>query len=89
MKNKSATNGFKIVLGDDRKSEKFWVDRGSEFYNKTIKSLLKEFETGKDGSGMELYSTYSDSKAVFVERFNGTLLHIVNKTMVINGDGNW
>ena len=51
LKNKSGlsiTNGFKIVLGEhpqggfkDRKPEKFWVDRGSEFYNNTIKSLLK------------------------------------------------
>ena len=92
LKNKSGlsvTNGFKIVLGEspqggfeDRKPEKLWVDRASEFYNKTIKSLLKEYET-------ELYSTYSDLKVVFIERFNKTLLHIFNKPMFINGDGNW
>ena len=64
----SITNGFKIVLGEHRKPEKLWVDRGSEIYNKTVKSLLKEFET-------KLYSTYSDLKAVFIERFNRTLLH--------------
>ena len=58
------------------------VDRGSEFYNKTFKSLLKEYET-------KLYSTYSDLKAVFIERFNRTLLHIINKPMFINGDCNW
>ena len=66
----------------DRKPEKLWVDRGSEFYNKTFKSLLKKYET-------KLYSTYSDLKAVFIERFNRTLLHIINKPMFINGDGNW
>ena len=92
LKNKSGlsiTNGFKLVLGENpqgcsesRKPEKLWVDRGSEFYNKTFKSLLKEYET-------ELYSTYSDLKAVFIERFNRTLLHIINKPMFINGDGNW
>ena len=92
LKNKSGlsiTNGFKIVLGEGpqggsepRKPEKLWVDRGSEFYNKTFKSLLKEYET-------ELYSTYSDLKAVFIKRFNRTLLHIINKPMFINGDGNW
>ena len=69
LKNKSGlslTNGFKIMLSEDpqggsesRKPEKLWVDRGSEFYNKTFKSLLKEYET-------ELYSTYSDLKAVFI-----------------------
>ena len=52
-----STNGFKIVLGEhpqggseSRKPEKLWVDRGSEFYNKTFKSLLREYET-------KLYST--------------------------------
>ena len=106
LKNKSGlsiTNGFKLVLGENpqggsqpRKPEKLWVDRGSEFYNKTFKSLLKEYGTGKAASGIsetasqiELYSTYSDLKAVFIERFNRTLLHIINKPMFINGDGNW
>ena len=59
-----------------------WVDRGSEFYNKTFKFLLKEYET-------KLYFTYSDLNAVFVERFNRKLLHIINKRMFIKGDGNW
>ena len=80
MKNKASlyiTNGFKIVLSEHpqggseaRKPERLWVDRGSEFYNKTFKSLLKEYVTGKAASGIELYSTYSDLKAVFIERFN-------------------
>ena len=89
LKNKSGlsiTNGFKIVLGESpqggsesRKPEKLWVDRGIEFYKRTFKSLLKEYET-------KLYSTYIDLKAVFIERFNRTLLHIRNKPMFINGD---
>ena len=92
LKNKSVlsiTNGFKKVLGEhpqggseSRKPEKLLVDRGSEFYNKTFKSLLKEYET-------KLYSTYSDLKAVFIQRFNRTLLHIIIKPMFINGAGNW
>ena len=75
-KNKSSlsiTNGFKSILGEapqggseGRKPENLWVDSGSEFYNKTFKSLLKKYET-------ELYSTNSDLKAVFLERFNRTL----------------
>ena len=35
------------------------------------------------------YILLSDLKAVFIERFNRTLLHINNKPMFINGDGNW
>ena len=52
----SITNGFKTILSEgpqvgsespqggsqSRKPEKLWVDRSSEFYNKTFKSLLKE-----------------------------------------------
>ena len=92
LKNKSGlsiTNGFKTILSEGpqggsehRKPDKLWLDRGSEFCNKTFKSLLKEYET-------KLYSTYSDLKAVFIERFNRTLLHIIHKPMFINGDGNW
>ena len=91
LKNKSGlsrTIGFKIVLSEipeggseSRKPEKLWVDRGSEFSNKKFKSLLKEYET-------KIYSTYSDLKAVFIEIFNRTLLHIINRPMFINGDGN-
>ena len=36
-----------------------------------------------------IISTYSDFKAVFVERFNRTLLHIINKLIFINGVVNW
>ena len=92
LKNQSGlaiTNGFKMVLGDhpqdgseSRKPEKLWIDRGSEFYKKTFRCLLKEYET-------EFYSTYIDLKAVFKERFNRTSLHIINKPMFFNGDVNW
>ena len=92
MKNKSGlstTNGFKTVLrecpqggSESRKPEKLWVARGSEFFNETFKSLLNEYET-------ELCSAYHDLKAVFIEKFNRTLLHIINKPKFINGDGNW
>ena len=43
---------FKSILSEvprsgseKRKTETLWVDRGSEIYNKTFKSLLKEYET--------------------------------------------
>ena len=52
---------FLISLGESKKPEKLWVDRGSEFYNKTFYFLLKKYET-------ELHSTYSDLKDVFLNR---------------------
>ena len=87
----SITNAFKIVLSEHpqggsespqggsepRKPEKLWVDRGSKFYNKTFKSLLKEYGTGKASSVIELYSTYSDLKVVFIERFNSSSMAMV------------
>ena len=45
LKNKSGlsiTNRFKTTLSEGLKPEKLWVDRGSEFYNNTFKSLLEE-----------------------------------------------
>ena len=76
-------NGFKIVLGESRKPEKLWIDRGSVFYKKKpFKSVLKEHKN-------ELYSTYSDLKVVFIEIFNRNLLHIINKSLFISDDGNW
>ena len=63
-------------------NQKILVDRASEFYNKTFKSLVKEYET-------ELYFTYSDLKAVFSEKFDRTILHISKKPMFFNGEGNW
>ena len=61
--------------------EKLWVDIGNKFYKNTFKPLPKEYET-------QLYSYNSDLKAVFIERFNRTLLHIINKPVFTNGDGN-
>ena len=37
------TNAFQTVLKEsNRKSNKIWVDKGSEFYNRSMKSWLKK-----------------------------------------------
>ena len=43
----------------ERRPEKIWVDKGKEFYNKTVKAL-----------GVELYSTENEEKCFVVERWN-------------------
>ena len=48
-----------------KKPDKSWSDRGKEFFKKTFLEFLKQNE-------IEIYSTISDLKAVFVERFNRT-----------------
>ena len=45
---------------------KIWVDKESVFYNKSIKSFLKN-------NGIEMHSTHNEEKAVVAERFIGTL----------------
>ena len=57
------TNTFEKTLDKSRrKPNKLWVDKGSEFCNRSIKSCLKE-------NDVEMYSTYDDRKLVVAERF--------------------
>ena len=46
----------------NRKPNKIWVDKGSKFYSKSVKSWLQHCD-------IEMYSTYSEGKSVFAERF--------------------
>ena len=62
---------------------KLLVDRCSKFYKETIKL----FFTSK--YHMELYQTYIALNAAFIARFNRTLLHIITKSMYINGYFDW
>ena len=65
-----------------RKPHKIWSDRGKEFYKTTFFHYLKE-------QNIQIYSTHSDLKAVFVERSNRTLLDLIKEPMYIEGKGNW
>ena len=65
-----------------KKPHKIWNDRGKEFYNTTILHYLNE-------QNIQIYSTNSDLKAVYVERFNRTLLDLVKEPMYIEGKGSW
>ena len=57
MKDKKGTtivNAFESVLDNSkRKSNKIWVDQGSEFYNTHFKKWLKH-------NNIEMYSTYNE-----------------------------
>ena len=39
-----------------------WPDKGSEYYNRSMKSWL-------EGNGIEMHSTHNEDKAVVAERF--------------------
>ena len=82
-KGSTITDAFKnTILKSKRKPDKIWSDRGKEFYNKTFLDYLKQNQ-------IEIYSTYSDLKAVFIERFNRTLIDLIKEPMYIEGKANW
>ena len=56
----------------DRKPNKIWVDKGSEFYHNYFKKWLKD-------NGIEMYSTYNEGKSVVAERFIRTLKNKIYK----------
>ena len=61
------TNAFqKILNGSNRKPNKIWVDKGSEFYNNSFKKCLKD-------NDIEMYSTHNEGKSVVAERFIRTI----------------
>ena len=78
LKGKKGTtivNAFQSILNySKRKSNKIWVDQGSEFYNNVFKNWLKD-------SDIEMYSTNNEVKSVIAERFIKTLKHKIYKYM--------
>ena len=68
----SIVNAFqKIMKESDRKPNKIWVDKGSEFYNNSFKIWLKDHD-------IEMYSINNEGKSVFAERFIRTLKNSTN-----------
>ena len=66
-KGASIVNAFQKVLDKSkRKPNNIWVDKGSEFYNSSFKTWLKD-------NDIEMYSTYNEGKSVVAERFISTL----------------
>ena len=64
---KDITKAFDhIIEGSGRKPSRLWVDKGTEFYNKTFKKYLEQ-------NDIHMYSTHNEGKAVVVERFNRTI----------------
>ena len=70
LKNKKGitiTNDFqKILKESNRKPNKIWVDKGSEFYNSSVKQWLED-------SDIEVYLIHNEGTSVVSERFIRTL----------------
>ena len=71
----SIVDAFQKILDDsNRKPNKIWVDKGSEFYNNSFKKWLKNNDT-------EMYSIHNEGKSVTAKRFIGTLKTKIYKYM--------
>ena len=74
-KGASIVNAFqKILKESDRKPNKIWVDKGSEFYNSSFKKWLKD-------NDIEMCSIHNEGKSVVTERFIRTLRTKIYKYM--------
>ena len=71
----SIVNVFqKILKESDKKPNKIWFDKGSEFYNNSYKKWLKD-------NDIEMYSIHNEGKSVVAERFIRTLKTKIDKYM--------
>ena len=71
----SIVNAFQSNLKkSNRKPNKFWVDKGGEFYNRSMKSWLEK-------NDIEMYSTHNEGKSVVAERFISTINNKIYKYM--------
>ena len=55
---KAITNAYQQILDDsDHKLNRIWVDKGSEFYNRSVKSWLQD-------NDIEMYLMQNEDKSV-------------------------
>ena len=71
----SIVTAFQSILKQsNRKPNKIWVDKGSEFYNASFKKWLQD-------NNIVMYSTNNEGKSVIAERFIRTLKSKIYKHM--------
>ena len=71
----SIVNAFQKTLKEsDRRPNKIWVDKGSEFYNNPFKKWSKD-------NDIEMYSINNEEKSVVAERFIKILKNKIYKYM--------
>ena len=69
------TDAFQNVFNESRrKPNKIWVDKGSKFYKRSMKSWFQD-------NNMKMYSTCNERKSVVSERFIRTLKNKIYKYM--------
>ena len=69
------TNAFQKILDESNsKPNKIWIDKGSEFYDRSMKSFLQN-------NNIEMYSTHNEEKSVVAGRFIRILKNKIYKYM--------
>ena len=63
-----------VLKGSNRKLNKIWVDKGSKFFNRSMKSWLEK-------NNIDIYSSQFEGKSVVTERFIRTLKNNIYKYM--------
>ena len=78
-------NAFQKILDDlnrrkakakECKPNQRWLDKGSEFYNNSLKKWLKDID-------IEMYSVHNEGKSIVAERFIRTLKIKIYKNMTL------
>ena len=71
----SIVNAFQsIQKKSNRKPNKIWIDKGSEFYDNSFKKWLQD-------NDIVIYSAHNERKSVFAEKFVRTLKNKIYKYM--------
>ena len=71
----STVNAFQSIFKkSNKKANKIWVDKGSEFYNNSFKKWQQD-------NDIVMYSTHNEGKSVVAERFIRTLINKIYKYM--------
>ena len=69
-------NAFQKILDEsNRKPNKIWVDKDSEFYNSSMKWFLQNYN-------VEMYSRHNEGKFIVAERFIRTLKNKIYKYVI-------
>ena len=69
------TNAFQKILDESgHKPNKIWLDKGSQFYHRSMKSWLED-------NGIEIFAARSEDKSAVAERFIRILKNNIYKYM--------
>jgi hypothetical protein len=68
---------FSTLWKAQKPPQKLWVDKGKEFYNKHMETLMAKHH-------VEIYSTENEGKSVVVERWNRTMKGIMYRYFTAN-----